>query len=896
MTADRKLALTVVVGLLIISPFVAMMSQKAVRGHKNRVEDWLPITYQETQELGWFRHRFVADQFVIVSWEGCELGATAADDDPRIAKLTAELEKATLRNSDALAFQSVTNGRTTLDQLVAADIPMPTARERLAGTLIGVDGKQTCVMAVLSDDAVPVMKEVIAAPRPATLIQPESPLTPLYKAISDAGLDPTKVHLGGPPVDNVAIDEEGQKTLANLAILSGGLGIALAYWALRSIRMTALVFVCGLGSSSLALAMIPLTGGSMDAIMMSMPALVYVLGVSDSLHYLAYYKTSVREKGVEHAAMDAAKHAIKPSLLCSVTTALGLMSLLVSDITPIRRFGFYSALGVMLSLVVLFTVLPAVLTLWPWRPKMSPTTDEAPESPFWHRYAMGVQRHYGKILFLCIAIIIGLACGLPQTTTSIDLLKLFSDDAQLLKDYRWYEDKLGKLVPAELVVRFPTSALRESLPETATPRTVASSFTMLERLELVRRIEATIRQRLGAEGEDLVGATMSAATFAQTPENSGGLGNSGRRYAINEELIKAWQRLSDTGFLRKDPVSGEELWRITVRCAAFNDGERDEVVGVIREVVAPLMAGNDFGVQTLSDLSQFDGEATRAPKIAIYAPAGIEDDSRAAGELLRNRGLRLAVLSHPLSEATEAETTALKEQDVVLAYDATEPDLEALRKLGVTVKVAKVMSADGPVKVVYTGVLPIVYKAQRELLNSLVESTWWSFGTILPLMIFMCRSFWGGILVMLPNVLPVLLVFGGMAWIGMPVDIGSMMAASIALGIAVDDTIHFLAWYREDVTRLGNRESAIIAAFERSATPTLQGGLVNGLGLSVFAVSTFIPTQRFGLLMLVILVAGIVAELVLLPALLFSPLGRVFDPPKTLTDEPESLATELTTL
>jgi uncharacterized protein len=169
LTADRRLALTVIVGLLIIFPFIGMMSQKAVRGHKNRVEDWLPTTYKETQELGWFRHRFVADQFVIVSWEGCALGQTEADDDPRIAKLTAELEKATLRNSETLAFQSVTNGRTTLKQLVDADIPEPTARERLAGTLIGVDGKQTCVMAVLSDEAIPLMKEVIAAPRPATL-------------------------------------------------------------------------------------------------------------------------------------------------------------------------------------------------------------------------------------------------------------------------------------------------------------------------------------------------------------------------------------------------------------------------------------------------------------------------------------------------------------------------------------------------------------------------------------------------------------------------------------------------------------------------------------------------------------------------------------------------------
>jgi predicted RND superfamily exporter protein len=129
---------------------------------------------------------------------------------------------------------------------------------------------------------------------------------------------------------------------------------------------------------------------------------------------------------------------------------------------------------------------------------------------------------------------------------------------------------------------------------------------------------------------------------------------------------------------------------------------------------------------------------------------------------------------------------------------------------------------------------------------------------------------------MIPNTLPVLVVFGGMGWLGIPVDIGSMMAASIALGVAVDDTIHFLAWYRDDLKSLGNRHEAVLASYRRSANATLQAGLINGLGLSVFATSSFTPTQRFGWLMLTILIAGITAELIMLPALLFSPAGKVF--------------------
>jgi predicted RND superfamily exporter protein len=187
---------------------------------------------------------------------------------------------------------------------------------------------------------------------------------------------------------------------------------------------------------------------------------------------------------------------------------------------------------------------------------------------------------------------------------------------------------------------------------------------------------------------------------------------------------------------------------------------------------------------------------------------------------------------------------------------------------------------------VYTGVVPIVYKAQRALLENLIQSSFWSFVTITPLMMLVCRSISGGAVVMLPNVLPVLVIFGGMGWLGVPVDIGSMMAASIALGVAVDDTIHYLTWYREGLKEFGDRRAAIIFAYKRCAPPTLQAAMISGLGLAVFALSTFTPTQKLGWLMMSILLAGVVAELVMLPAILAGPLGKVFSVQKPPAPSP----------
>src|SRR5205085_6915179 len=150
--------------------------------------------------------------------------------------------------------------------------------------------------------------------------------------------------------------------------------------------------------------------------------------------------------------------------------------------------------------------------------------------------------------------------------------------------------------------------------------------------------------------------------------------------------------------------------------------------------------------------------------------------------------------------------------------------------------------------------------------------------TITPLLMWIARSVSAGSVAMLPNVLPILMVFGGMGWLGIEVDVGSMMTASIALGVAVDDTIHYLNWFREELDRVADRKKAILAAYKHCATPTLQAAVISGLGLSVFAISTFTPTQRFGVLMLVILWLGAIAELIYFPALLAGPLGMVFRP------------------
>jgi predicted RND superfamily exporter protein len=921
----KRVAFAVLLLTAFVTPTVLLLALRAIEGNRNNVVDWLPANYEETRQLEWFRRHFLSDQFVLISWEGCQLGNDPSGilDDLRIERLARALKRARVKSSDGspdvACFKSVTTARTVLQEITQppAELPYDQAVQRLQGALIGPDGRQTCVLATLTEEATLLkMRETLGRPIEGPLGLRSKVVSPLFQALAEAGLHENEVRLGGPPIDNVAIDEEGERTLVRLALLSGAFGIGLAYWSLRSVRMTATVFACGILSAALSLAMVPLTGNSMDAILMSMPALVYVLSVSGAIHFINYYRLAVQEGGLQTAAGAALHHAWRPALFCSVTTAIGLVSLCTSDITPIAKFGAYSALGVLGMLLVLFGVLPAMLKCWPWMPVglvlechegvSCHGKPHGTREAIWGSLSDTVRRHHLLVLAACLAVVVGLCFGLPRVRTSVDLLKLFHKDAQLLKDYAWFEDRLGRLVPLELVVRFPRVVQQESVPIDAPPEKLVERLSFLERYELVQRVQAAMDIRLGAAGEDLIGVSMSALTFAPEINTTvTGFGQTTRRYAVSEEMVTHRQEFEKSGYLRIDPSTGEELWRVSVRVAAFHNVEHGELVNHVRSSVEPVLAAARSSVQALRTLAEWKGELPVGANVVIWVPHQAGRLTEDLANMLASKRIRVEHFAKPFDQLEKTEFQTLARFDgLIVADDFSPAELARLRNehVPVVAQLGNSLEEDSTdpdkINVVYTGVVPIVYKAQQALLDSLVQSTWWSFSTIMPLMMFVCRSVLAGAVVMLPNALPVLVVFGGMGWLRIPVDIGSMMAASIALGVAVDDTIHFLAWYRDDVKRIGDRRAAVKAAYLRSATPTLQAALINGLGLAVFATSSFTPTQRFGWLMLTILLAGVIAELVMLPALLYSPLGSVFRvppktvPPTSVVPEPRFVAAE----
>ncbi len=178
----------------------------------------------------------------------------------------------------------------------------------------------------------------------------------------------------------------------------------------------------------------------------------------------------------------------------------------------------------------------------------------------------------------------------------------------------------------------------------------------------------------------------------------------------------------------------------------------------------------------------------------------------------------------------------------------------------------KTLLADEPVTL--TGVSPLIADAQEEIFTSYWKSLTVALTTITLVMILSLRSLTAGLIAMTPNVVPIWLVFGGVGFMGMPVDIGMMMTGSIALGISVDHTFHFLVKYQEEYRAGASTTDASRAALLHTGKPLVESTIISSCAMLALCLSSFVPTARFGWLMASLMMISVIGELILLPALL----------------------------
>jgi len=175
-----------------------------------------------------------------------------------------------------------------------------------------------------------------------------------------------------------------------------------------------------------------------------------------------------------------------------------------------------------------------------------------------------------------------------------------------------------------------------------------------------------------------------------------------------------------------------------------------------------------------------------------------------------------------------------------------------------------------------TNMLVLYNNMLQSLFSSQIQTIGFVFISIMFMFVVLFRSFYLAILAIIPNVLPATLVLGFMGLKSIPLDLMTITIAAISVGIAVDNTIHYIIRFKREFSQNKNYSKTVEICHGSIGKAMYYTSSIIVIGFSILSLSNFIPTIYFGLLTGLAMLAALIASLTLLPALLiiFKPLGK----------------------
>jgi len=474
--------------------------------------------------------------------------------------------------------------------------------------------------------------------------------------------------------------------------------------------------------------------------------ILLLVGVADTVHYLSHYQERVRAGLARREAVVASIRAVAlPCLFTTLTTAVGFASLAANQVAPVRVFGVFAALGVLLALAASLIVVPCLLALKdrPGQP-MAPEAAERRGDRWLAALDGWVQRRAGLVLVGSLVAARGVAAGASALRVETNLLKYFKEDAPVVQDSLLIEQAFGGSSPLDIVV------------DTGEPDGALQPEVLLA----LARLQARLRN------------TTSVAPGVSLPD-------------LLAELHRA----------------------------------------MAREPSALRVPDDEFLIEQLLLLVDDD---TLEPMV--------DEDRQILRLATRFEGARLG--------------------------------LGGARHLLATVKADCATLLPPSVKVRLTGSSVLFINMDTYLVSGQIRS----FGLVLlvltVMMILLQRSVRMGLCAMIPNVLPMVTLVGLMGWLGIPIDGFTVMIASVAIGIGVDDTIHYLHHLRRELAAGHPLSEATRRTAVAVGRPVVATSVVLALGFWVFCLSDFVGTRNFGLLTGITVLVALYGDLLVFPAAL----------------------------
>ena len=769
---DNPLKVILVVLALLLAPLSHIPQIKMDTSTEGFMhpDDPVLLTYNE------FRAQFGRDERVVLAIKSDEI--FTVDFLTTLRDLHEELEEKVPYLDDITSLYNVRNTRGEGDKLITDDLlePMPTTQAQVdiikkqamashfyKDLLLSSDGTMTTM--IIETDAyshVGVTEEsiddafgddeVISQTSEERAFLTDAENAELLKVVhtivdsyKEKGLE---IYVAGSPAVNNALKAQMQADMQKFTRITFFIIIIFLFVMFRRVSAVVYPLIVIILSLLTTVGMMAWVGVAFKLPTQIVPSLLLAVSVGATVHILSIFFDAFNKTGNKKEAMSyTLRHSGLAIAMTSVTTAIGVGSFSGSEVAPISDLGIFASFGVMVSLLLTLTLLPALLSLTKLKPK--PKKDIGKFDELMGILALFPIKYYKGILIGSAVLVLSALIASSQITLSHDPLYWFQADNENRVSTEVIDAKMNGTVTIEAIV------------DTGKENGWNDPIRLQKLNEMSTRMEAYVDKYTH------VGKVISLATIVKETNR-----------ALHENKEEAY-------IIPKD----EKL--VSQELLLFENSGSDDLEDVV------------------------DSQFSKA-RISIKMP---------------------------WTDAVKAVK--------ILNYVKDE--------------IAKTFPND---KVESTGMIPLLINTFANAVNSSVTSYLVAFVLITFMMMLILGSARMGLLSMIPNLAPIIVGLLLMYMANIPLDMFTLLIGSIAIGLAVDDTIHFLHNFRRYYLQSGDEAKAIQQTFYTTGKAMVITTIVLSLGFYAYLMAEMISVQNFGLLTGSVIIMALLSDLLLAPALM----------------------------
>ncbi len=597
-----------------------------------------------------------------------------------------------------------------------------------------------------------------------------------------------------------------------------------------------------------------------------MPVLLLAVGSAYGIHVInRFYEDHDIAKTISHIGF--------PVLLAALTTMVGFFSFLTSNLIPIREFGFFTGLGVLVACASALFFIPAVLNLTHRKGEVKEKSlhlSRKVMSPL-SNTIVSLEKYI--IIIMTVLFILTLAFS-PTIERSVNTLHYFKPNSPIRVSMKIAEDHFGGSTPIMLDIKGDMTdpevlntlvyieKYLNSLSKVAQPQSIAD--LLMETNYNLNGIYAIPETREKVQNLYFFLEGQEALTMMITPEKDeallqandatkemdetralvdsincfiSNLKNNGdwTRKILEWDLRKLGINAQIPTDLKTVKVPAETLSHAILEYLNSEDVAADLTKQEKKMVVLMALRGDTAGIVRLGGI---DG------KYLLRDIRTLMDDVKTK---YRINYLYDKFIHKKLSENEER----------IIKGDLYYLSLEHPPRI-----------VPNDVKIIHTGLPKIYVELDKKLLLSLFKSMGVSIVLVFLMLLWQLRSVTGGLISLIPIIFTVVLNFGIMEIFRIPLDEATMLISSLAIGMGIDYVIHFTSRLKLEMKKKGKLEAAIRETIETTGMAIIINAVSVAAGFLALLGAELIPLRRFGILVAGTMIVAALSAITILPALI----------------------------